>query len=55
VERQTDEGMRLCVPPQDFLSLQIFNKEISFWAKQATTVVQFHEKMNAPTEKAPEK
>lgn len=38
----------MCMKVDDYVSLRVFNKEISFWMKQANSGLDYHERMNKP-------
>jgi hypothetical protein len=42
-------GKLICLQSDHYVSLRVFNKEISFWMKQANAGLDYHEKQNAPS------
>lgn len=47
-EKNIPDGKLMCMKVDDYVSLRVFNKEISFWMKQANSGLDYHERMNKP-------
>ena len=47
-QKKVAAGKLLCVRSNDYVSLRVFNKEISFWMKQANAALDYHETQNIP-------
>jgi hypothetical protein len=46
--RRVPTGKLICVQTDHYISLRVFNKEISFWMKQANAALDYHEQQNVP-------
>ena len=44
--KNVQKNTLLCMQSDHYLSLRVFNREISFWMKQANSGLNYHEKMN---------
>ena len=46
--KKVPTGKLICLQSDHYVSLRVFNKEISFWMKQANAGLDYHERMNKP-------
>ena len=47
-QKKVPSGKLVCLQSNDYVSLRVFNKEISFWMKQSNSALDYHESMNKP-------
>ena len=47
-QKKVPNGKLVCLQTNDYVSLRVFNKEISFWMKQSNSALDYHESMNKP-------
>ena len=47
-QKKVPSGKLVCLQTNDYVSLRVFNKEISFWMKQSNSALDYHESMNKP-------
>lgn len=52
-EKKIPEGRLVCMQSDHYVSLRVFNKEVSFWMKQANSALDYHEQRNVEPPKSP--
>lgn len=54
VQKKIPQGKLVCMQSDHYVSMRVFNKEVSFWMKQANAALDYHEKRNvAPPDTSP--
>ena len=52
-EKKIPEGKLVCMQSDHYISMRVFNKEVSFWMTQANSALDYHEKQNVEPPKTP--